>query len=64
MTEVSRREFEELCLRVEENSRDIARHKTEYAVISTKLTAILWLLGAVGTAVVTALVRTVLGGGA
>lgn len=64
MTEVSRREFEDLCQRVEHNSKDIARHKTEYAVISTKLTAILWLLGAVGTAVIAALVRMVLGGAA
>ncbi len=63
MTEVSRREFEDLCQRVENNARDIQQHKTEYAVISTKLTAILWLLGAVGTAVIASLVRMALGGG-
>ncbi len=63
MTEVSRREFEQLCERVEQNRGDIERHKTEYAVISTKLTAILWLLGAVGSAVLAALVRMALGGG-
>lgn len=63
MTEVSRAEFEQLRHEVEKHSKAIARQETQYAVISTKLTAILWLLGAVGTAVIAALVRMVLGGG-
>lgn len=61
MTEVTRAEFEQLRHQVERNSEDIARHDTQYAVISTKLTAILWLLGAVGTAVIAVIVKMLFG---
>ena len=57
MTEVTRAEFEELRGTARKNARQIARMETRYAVIDTKLTAILWLLGAVGTAVIAALVK-------
>lgn len=63
MTEVSRAEFEQLRHELQRQGKDIARQQTQYAVISTKLTAILWLLGAVGTAVIAGLVPMVLGGG-
>ena len=38
----------------------MAKHDTQYAVINTKLSAILWGLGIVGTAVITVLVKFVL----
>ena len=62
MTEVTRAEFEEMRLEVKKNSQAIARHDTQYAVINTKLSAILWLLGVSGSAAVALIVRYVLGG--
>ncbi len=62
MTEVTRAEFEQLRRAVSGNARQIARLDTQFAVINTKLTAILWLLGAVGTAVIAAVVKMVFGG--
>lgn len=61
MMEVTRAEFEELRHSVRKNTVAIARLDTRYAVINTKLTAILWLLGAVGTAVIAVMVRMALG---
>ena len=61
MTEVSRAEFEQLRHEVRRHSKAIARQDIQYAAISTKLTAILWLLGAVGTAVIAVMVRMALG---
>ena len=61
MTEVTRAEFEALRSTVGKNTRHIARLETQYAVINTKLTAILWLLGAVGTAVIAAIIKLVFG---
>lgn len=60
--EVTRAEFEDLRSAVRKNARHITRLETQYAVINTKLTAILWLLGAVGTAVIAAMVKLMLGG--
>lgn len=63
MTEVTRAELEEVRRAARENARRISRLDTRFAVINTKLTAILWLLGAVGTAVIAALVKLVFGVG-
>lgn len=62
MTEADRREFEALRTAVEKNRSDIARLDTRYAVINTKLTAILWLLATVGAAVIAGMVKELLGG--
>lgn len=37
----------------------VAEHDVQYAVINTKLTAILWGLGVIGTAVIGVLVKIV-----
>lgn len=37
----------------------LSKHDTQYAVINTKLTAILWGLGVIGTALIGALVKIV-----
>lgn len=63
MTEVTRAEFEQLRRQTAQNSADIADLSTQYAVINTKLTAILWLLGTLGAAFVTVAVRAICGGG-
>ena len=63
MTEVTRAEFEEIRRMTRDNARRVARLSTQYAVINTKLTAILWLLAAVGTALIAAVVKLVFGVG-
>lgn len=64
MTEVTRAELEQVQRTVRDNTRRIARLDTQFAVINTKLTAILWLMAAVGTAVIAAVVKLVFGVGA
>lgn len=64
MTEITRAEFEETRRIVRDNTRRIARLDTQFAVINTKLTALLWLVSAVGTAVIAAIVKLVFGVGA
>ena len=64
MTEVTRAEYELTQRAVRENTRRIARLEMRFAVINTKLTAILWLVAAVGTAVIAAIVKTAFGVGA
>lgn len=49
--------LEERVKRLEDRT---AAHDTQYAVINTKLTAILWGLGVIGTAVITVLVKFIL----
>ena len=63
MTEVTRAEFEEIRRMTRENARRVARLDTQFAVINTKLTAILWLLAAVGTALIAAVVKLAFGVG-
>lgn len=63
MPEVTRQELDELRHQVRKNTAAIARLDTRYAVINTKLTAILWLLGAVGTAVIAVMVKIAFGVG-
>lgn len=52
--------FDKLEQRVENLEKRIAEHDTQYAVINTKLTAILWGIGVIGTAVIGVLVKFVL----
>ncbi|MCD8116435.1 MAG: hypothetical protein LUE21_04860 [Oscillospiraceae bacterium] len=62
MTEVTREELSQVRQTLAEHEKTLARHETQYAVISAKLTAILWVLGAVGTAVIAAVIRILFGG--
>ena len=52
--------FDKLEQRVENLEKRIAEHDTQYAVINTKLTANLWGIGVIGTAVIGVLVKFVL----
>lgn len=61
MEQLTRAEFEELRHQVRKNTAAIARLDTRYAIINTKLTAILWLLGTVGTAVIAVMVKIAFG---
>lgn len=47
---------------MEDVAKKLANDATQFAVINTKLSAILWLLGVLGTAVIGVLVRLVFGG--
>lgn len=54
-------EFDKLANRVKDLETRMAQKDTEFAVINTKLSAILWGLGVVGTAVIGVLVKLVFG---
>lgn len=54
-------EFDKLAERVKKLEDRMAQKDTEFAVINTKLTAILWVLGVVGTAVIGVLVKLAYG---
>lgn len=47
---------------MDEVNKKLANDATQFAVINTKLSAILWILGVLGTAVLGFLVKYVLGG--
>ena len=47
---------------MEDVNRKLANDNKELAVINTKLSLVLWLLGAVGAAVITVLVKVLFGG--
>lgn len=51
--------FEKLEQRVKDLEDRTAAHDTQYAVINTKLTAILWGIGVIATAVIGVLVKFV-----
>ena len=55
---VTRKEFEG---KVEEINGKLSNDMRELAVINTKLSLILWLLGAVGAAVITVLIKLLFG---
>jgi uncharacterized BrkB/YihY/UPF0761 family membrane protein len=61
MGDISRAEFEEIQRTVRDHARRIEQQETQYAVINTKLTAILWVLGTVGAAVVAVVVKVTFG---
>lgn len=48
--------------RLEALEKRVSEHDVQYAVINTKLSAILWILGAVGTATIGILVKFLFGG--
>ena len=54
-------EFDKLANRVKDLEDKMAQKDVEFAVINTKLSAILWGLGVVGTAVIGVLVKLVFG---
>lgn len=54
-------EFEKLADRVKTLEQKMADKDVEFAVINTKLSAILWGLGVVGAAVIGVLVKMVFG---
>ena len=49
----------ELSARVDSLEQRMAKHDTQYAVISTKLSAILWGIGIIGTSLMGVLVKFV-----
>lgn len=51
--------FEKLEQRVSDLEKRTASHDTQYAVINTKLTAILWGIGVIATAIIGVLVKFV-----
>lgn len=55
-------EFGKLEERVSRLEDRMAKHDTQYAVINTKLSAILWGVGVIGTALVGVLVKILFGG--
>ena len=52
-------EYSELQERVKNLEERMAKKDTEFAVINTKLSAILWGIGIIGTAVIGVLVKLV-----
>lgn len=52
-------EIEKLEERVRKVEDRLAEHDVQYAVINTKLTAILWGVGVIGTALIGVLVKIV-----
>lgn len=52
-------ELEEIKNRVHDLEERMSKKDVEFAVINTKLTAILWGLGVIGTAVIGVLVKLV-----
>lgn len=54
-------ELEKLTERVESLEARMAQKDTEFAVINTKLSAILWGIGVVGTATIGMLVKMLFG---
>lgn len=54
-------ELESLAARVRELEDRMAKKDTEFAVINTKLSAILWGVGVIGTAMVGVLIKMLFG---
>ena len=52
--------FDKLEERVTNLEKRTAEHDTQYAVINTKLTAILWGVGVIATAIIGVLVKFIL----
>jgi len=59
-TQINEREHREFDKRLAALEERMAKHDTQYAVINTKLSAILWGIGVLGTAVIGVLVKFVL----
>lgn len=54
--------IDKLEKRVDNLEKRMATHDTQYAVINTKLSAILWGVGVIGTALVGVLIKILFGG--
>lgn len=54
-------EFKELASRVKKLEDRMAQKDTEFAVINTKLSAILWGVGVTGTALIGVLIKMLFG---
>ena len=54
-------EFARVKARLDALEKRVAEHDVMYAVINTKLSAILWVLGAIGTAVIGITVKILFG---
>ena len=54
-------EYKELASRVKKLEDRMAQKDTEFAVINTKLSAILWGVGATGTALIGVLIKMLFG---
>ena len=50
-------DIEKLEQRLTKLEQRVSEHDTQYAVINTKLTAILWGIGIIGSAIIVALVK-------
>lgn len=59
MSDVNESEIEKLEGRIRKVEDRLAEHDVQYAVINTKLTAILWGVGVIGTALIGVLVKIV-----
>lgn len=57
--DANRQEHDKMSDRLTTLEKRLAEHDTQYAVINTKLSAILWGLGVVGTAVIGVLVKLI-----
>ena len=55
------KEHDEYRERINALEERMAKHDVQYAVINTKLTAILWGVGVIGTALIGVLVKIVFG---
>ena len=51
--------FDKLEQRVSDLEKRTALHDLQYAVINTKLTAILWGIGVIGTAIIGVLIKMI-----
>lgn len=60
MNDANETRFDKLEERVTNLEKRTAEHDTQYAVINTKLTAILWGVGVIATAVIGVLVKFIL----
>ena len=56
---MTEKDFDDLKNRVEELEKRMAQKDTEFAVINTKLSAILWGVGATATALIGVLVKMI-----
>lgn len=54
--------FDKIEARVGKLEERMAKHDTQYAVINTKLSAILWGVGVIGTALIGVLIKMLFGG--
>ena len=59
--EINERDHNDFRSRIKSLEDRLAKHDIQYAVINSKLTAILWGIAAIGTALIGVLVKIVFG---